>query len=323
MKKTILAIVLLLPGLAYAQERPEWAFGPDSSGIAYPRKPDDGILKQVPGSTKSYTQAQIDDPMHPPDWFPDEHPPMPRVVAEGNGTTVRACIGCHLANGHGHPENSRLPGSSATYLKRQLEEFRVGKRQGPASLLMNNSAKHLTDDEIASAVGYFSRLDVVPWTRVVETDTIPKTWWRGNRRLQLAEGGSEPIGHQIVEVPQDPARTALRDPHSGTISYAPFGSLARGETLVTTGGNGQTLACAGCHGPGLHGTADIPNIAGQHSIVIARQLFAFKTGDRDGAMAVLMRPVVEKLTSDDIIAIAAYVASLDGRSGSDRADRQN
>ncbi len=40
-------------------------------------------------------------------------------------------------------------------------------------------------------------------------------------------------------------------------------------------------------------------------------------------MAILMRPVVEKLTNEDIIAIAAYVASLDGRGGSDRADRQN
>lgn len=306
-----LSVLLLLPALASAQERPEWAFGPDSSGIAYPRKPDDGVLMRVPGSAKSYTQAQIDDPMHPPDWFPDEHPPMPSVVAEGNGTTVRACIGCHLANGHGHPENSRLPGSSAAYLKRQLEEFRIGARQGPSSLLMNKSAKYLTDDEIAAAIGYFSKLDVVRWTRVVETETVPKTWWRGNRRLQLPEGGAEPIGHQIVEVPEDPARTALRDPHSGTITYAPVGSLARGEILVTTGGDGRTLACATCHGPSLRGTADIPNIAGQHSIVIARQLFAFKAGDRAGAMAGLMQPVVEKLTDDDIIAIAAYVASLD------------
>jgi cytochrome c553 len=308
-KPTVLALAMLLPGLAYAQERPEWAFGPDTSGIAYPRKPDDGVLKQVPGSAKRYTQAQIDDPMHPPDWFPDEHPPMPKVVAEGNGSTVRACIGCHLANGHGHPENSRLPGSSAIYLKRQLEEFRAGKREGPASLLMNNSAKHLTDDEIAAATDYFSKLTVVPWTRVVESESVPKTWWRGNRRLQLAESGTEPIGHQLVEVPEDPARTALRDPHSGTVTYAPPGSLARGQMLVTTGDNGKTSACASCHGPALHGTADVPNIAGQHSIVIARQLFAFKAGDRDGAMAVLMRPVVEKLTEDDIIAIAAYVAS--------------
>ena len=81
------------------------------SGQSVSRRPDDGKLKQAPGSARFYTQAQIDDPMNPPDWFPDEHPPMPQVVAHGNGTTVRACIGCHLANGHGHPENSRLPGA--------------------------------------------------------------------------------------------------------------------------------------------------------------------------------------------------------------------
>ena len=61
-----------------------------------------------------------------------------------------------------------MPGSSAAYLKRQLEEFRAGARQGQASLLMNASAKHLSDDEMTAATDYFSKLKVVPWTRVVE-----------------------------------------------------------------------------------------------------------------------------------------------------------
>jgi cytochrome c553 len=314
MKRLLCALLSLYPMLASAQDRPEWAYGPDTSGIAYPRKPDDGILKQVPGSARRYTQAQIDDPMQPPDWFPDEHPPMPRVVSNGNGSTVRACIGCHLAHGHGHPENSRLPGSSATYLKRQLEEFRAGARKGPAALLMIKVAKDLTDQEIAQAADYFSRLKVVRWVRVVETETVPQTWWRGNRRLQLAEGGSEPIGHRIIEVPEDPARTALRDPHAGTVAYVPIGSLRRGEALVMTGGDGRTVPCSTCHGPDLRGTREIPNIAGQSAIVIARQLFAFKAGDRGGAMAGLMRPAVQNLSPDDIIAIAAYVASRDATS---------
>ena len=85
---------------------------------------------------------------------------------------------------------------------------------------------------------------------------------------------------------------------------------ARGEKLVKTG-DGKTLPCAACHGATLQGLADFPNIAGQHPIAIARQLFAFKVGDRAGALAVLMKPVVEKLSEDDIIAIAAYVGSLD------------
>src|SRR5215471_11212859 len=106
-------------------------------------------------------------------------------------------------------------------------------------------AKNLTDQEIVAAAGYFATLDVIRWVRVVETETVPRTWWRGNRRLQLAEGGSEPIGQRIIEVPEDPARTALRDPHSGTVAYVPIGSIARGEALVTNDGE-KTLACSRC-----------------------------------------------------------------------------
>jgi cytochrome c553 len=239
-----IALLALLPAVAVAAERPEWAYGPEQTGQSVPRRPDDGKLKQAPGSARFYTQAQIDDPMNPPDWFPDEHPPMPRVVAHGNGTTVRACIGCHLANGHGHPENSRLPGATSAYLARQLADFRSGARAGVTSKVMIGIAKAMTEDEMRAASDYFAGLKTVRWTRVVEADTVPKTYWRGNRRLPLAEGGSEPIGDRIIEVPEDPARNLLRDPHSGNISYVPVGSLAKGEALVATGGAGKTIPCA-------------------------------------------------------------------------------
>src|SRR5882724_9093214 len=142
-----IVLLALLPAVAAAAERPEWAFGPERTGEAVPRRPDDGKLKQAPGSARFYTQAQIDDPMHPPDWFPEEHPPMPQVVAHGNGTTVRACIGCHLANGHGHPENSRLPGATAAYLARQLADFKSGARKGAGATNMINFAKSITEEE--------------------------------------------------------------------------------------------------------------------------------------------------------------------------------
>jgi cytochrome c553 len=301
----LLLALLPLAVPAAAAERPEWAFGPEQPN---PRQPDDGVLKQAPGSTKFYTQAQIDDPMNPPDWFPDEHPPMPRVVARGNGTTVRACIGCHLSNGHGHPENSRLPGATAAYLARQLADFRSGARAGVAATMIN-IAKGMTEDEIRDASEYFAGLKVMRWTRVVEAEVVPKTYFRGNRRLPLAEGGSEPIGNRIIEVPEDPARNALRDPHSGNISYVPVGSLARGEALVAMGGVGKTIACAICHGPALKGLGDVPGIAGQSPLTMARQLHYMQTGERNGAMAALMKAVVAKLSADDILAISAYVAA--------------
>ena len=304
-----IALFSLLPlaAPAVAGERPEWAFGPEQPA---PRRPDDGKLLQAPGSAKFYTQAQIDDPMHPPDWFPDEHPPMPRVAAQGNGTTVRACIGCHLSNGHGHPENSRLPGATAAYLTRQLADFRSGARAGVAATMIN-IAKGMTEDEIRTATEYFAGLKVLRWTRVVEADTVPKTYFRGNRRLQLAEGGSEPIGERIIEVPEDMERVELRDPHASFVSYVPVGSLEKGKALVTSGGNGKTIACAICHGPDLKGLGDVPGLAGRSPGNIARQIYYFQTGDRGGLWAPLMKGVVDKLSPDDVIAISAYVASLD------------
>jgi len=43
---------------------------------------------------------------------------------------------------------------------------------------------------------------------------------------------------------------------------------------------------------------------------LARQLYDFQKGTRNGAMAGLMKPSVEKLTDDDLISLSAYLASL-------------
>jgi cytochrome c553 len=41
-----------------------------------------------------------------------------------------------------------------------------------------------------------------------------------------------------------------------------------------------------------------------------RQLYYFKDGSRHGSMGALMKGVVAQMTQDDMLAIAAYVASL-------------
>jgi cytochrome c553 len=310
--RTVVPLVAfaVLPALALAAERPDWAFPPKQADQNLPVERDDGLPKQVPGSKLAFTQAQIDDRMNPPDWFPDEHPPLPAIVARGNGTTVRACMGCHLATGHGHPENSRLPGTTAGYLARQLADFRSGARSGAGTTLMVAIAKGLTGAEIRDSTEYFSGLKVFRWTRVVETDTVPQTYFKGTRRLQRPDGGTEPIGRRIIEVPENVDRVEHRDPHAGFVSYVPVGSLARGEALATAGA-GKTVPCAICHGPGLKGLGDVPNIAGRSPGNIARQLYYIQTGERGGTSAALMKGVVEKLDGDDVIAISAYVASLE------------
>ena len=120
----------------------------------------------------------------------------------------------------------------------------------------------------------------------------------------------EPIGTRIIEVPEDPYRVTCRDPHTGFVAYVPMGSIERGKELATTGGAGKTTACIACHGPGLTGLGPIPRIAGHSPNYIVRQLAGFRMGARNSDLDQLMKGVVANLTQDDIVSLAAYVASI-------------
>lgn len=262
---------------------------------------------QIPGSTKTYTQEQIDDIKNPPDWFPEEHPPMPRVVAHGADGGVLGCASCHLGSGLGHPESANLAGMSAGYIERQLSDFKNGLRMGQA---MNDISKDLTDEDAKESAEWFSKLTPKIWESVVETERVPKTFVNMRlMRMPLSEAGDEPIGMRIIELPQDIARAESRDPHSGFIAYVPLGSLARGKELLTAGG-GKTMQCTICHGASLNGMGEVPAIAGHSPIYLFRQLYYFKDGSRRGSMSGHMMGVVRDLAQDDILAIAAYVGSL-------------
>src|SRR5262249_58694750 len=159
-----------------------------------------------------------------------------------------------------------------------------------------------TSEDNLSAYLHKPRITDGPW--LVARDGCRRSFVVGESGLPMAEGGSEPIGNRIVELPEDPARVELRDPHSGFISYAPTGALARGKDLVTTGG-GKTIACAICHGANLRGLGDVPGIAGRSALNIARQLYYFQTGERGGPSAALMKAPVEKLDGTDVLALSA------------------
>src|SRR5438128_1204704 len=203
----------LLPGLAIAAENPDWAY----PATPKPAPLDNVVQKQMPGSAKKYTQAQID----------------------------------------------------------------AGLKPGV-------------------------------WTKVVETATVPKSYvGSGAMRFAAPEGGTEPIGNRIIVLPQDAVRAHSRDPHSGFIDYVPVGSLAKGKALVTSGGSGQTVPCAICHGASLKGLGEVPGITGRPPIYVVRQLNDMQNGNRTGSLAELMKAVVAKLSIEDMVAIAAYLGSLE------------
>jgi cytochrome c553 len=274
------------------------------------------VLRQATGSKFQFTQPQIGNSYGPADWFPEDHPPMPDVVAKGKPGVARACGLCHLPDGRGRPENAPVQGLPHDYIVQQLRDFQQGLRRSADPRKANtgemeNIAKALTDAEIQEVAKYFSSIKVPKYIRVVETEMIPTMRIQGEIYFPTDDGQKEPIGVRIIETPEDVEQTRMRNPRSGFIAYAPVGSVKRGEALATTGGNGKTVACTVCHGPGLKGLGPVPNLAGRSPSYLARQMYDIKLGTRNGSMAALMKPVVEKLSDADIVDLIAYASSLE------------
>jgi len=326
------AVVVL--GAPYAQPtppgQPAWAYGippaaPPGATMPTPAaESKDPTLHKVPGSDKTFTQAQISNPFGPADWFPGDHPPMPDIVGKGRPSpgktaneSARACGGCHYPNGKGRAENSSVSGLPVSYFIQQMEDFRNGTRKSSEprkanAFVMINIAKAMTEQEIKEAAEYFGAIKwTTPYFRVVETNTVPKTKVSGGVH-HLATGkdaGTEPIGQRIIESPEHDDRFYLRDPRDGWVAYVPVGSIKKGEALVKTGGNGKTVACGACHGADLLGLGPEPAIAGRSPSMLARQMWDMKQGTRKGLWSDLMKPVVQNLTNEDLVNILAYTAS--------------
>jgi cytochrome c553 len=328
------------PDLAH---EPLWAYGFDKPAapgeVAQPQAPpnrnlrpneDPGEqtrLRHLEGSNAQFSLVDIRDGQNVIDWFPNEHPAMPDVIKHGPaalGDKKRGCASCHLPSGKGRPENGPVAGLPLPYIMRQIQDFRSGNRRSadprkPNTNTMIELAKSLSDEELKAAAEYFSSLPFTPWIRVVETDLVPKTRISGNLFLPLEQAKTEPIGARIVEVPEDEEQTeTYRNPHVGFVAYVPPGSIAKGKDLVTTGGAkivgnefipGKATPCITCHREDLMGAGDAPPIAGRSASYIAREMWDIQQGTRRGEPAQLMKLAIAKLTPEDLIAVAAYVAS--------------
>lgn len=322
------AVVICAAAVVFAANDgppPPWAYGFPSAAGATPAAPPaaapvaapapDTTPRQLPGSSGSFTLAQIRDGFGPADWFPGDHPAMPDIVAHGKRPDVRACSLCHYPNGKGRPENAGVSGLPVAYFIQTMADFKSEARKSADSRKANTNlmvayAKNMTDDEVKLAAEYFAAMKWTAWIKVIEAATVPKTRIAGGMFLKLEGGETEPIGDRIIEVPDDTERTeSLRDPRSGFTAYVPVGSIKKGEALVTTGGSGKTTRCSVCHGADLKGMGPVPGIAGRSPSYTVRQLFDTQRGTRKGVWADLMKPVVANLSTDDMLAIAAYTAS--------------
>ena len=190
---------------------------------------------------------------------------------------MRACGFCHLVNGQGRPENASLAGLPAAYIVQQMADFKNGDRKsaeprmGPPNAMIQD-AKAATDDEIKTAAAYFSSFPFKKWIRVVESKDVPKTRIAGSMHVptKRARRRSVSASSRCPKISRAPS-CATRS--SGFVAYVPPGSIAKGESLVKTGGgkNGRVRHVSRHRSQGTRtGAAARGSIAELHSAATVR-----------------------------------------------------
>src|SRR5665213_44683 len=134
--------------LCFAEGPPGWAYGfppgpaapavPAAAPAAAPAP--DTTPRHLPGNNLEFTRAQISNGFGPADWYPEDHPQMPDVVAHGQRPEVRACSLCHYPNGEERAANAGVSGLSTAYFIQQKMNFRNGDRRSAAPRKGNTNA---------------------------------------------------------------------------------------------------------------------------------------------------------------------------------------
>jgi len=112
-------------------------------------------------------------------------------------------------------------------------------------------------------------------------------------------------------------------PNAGAVADA----TGVGKNVYLKGNiNDGVIACVGCHGQKGEGNqaalektmttplvVEAPAIGAQHSAYIAKQLKAFKMGERNTDVDKIMRNIAEGMTDEEIQAVSDYIATLSGK----------
>jgi len=301
---------------------PSWVYPLNPPTVGTPTFDSTKAL-HLAGSPVSFTEAQLNDLFAAPDWYSDSHGAVPAVVSHGNSPQVFACGYCHSPSGQGRPENASLAGLSTQYIIQQVADFKSGARRSAyqgayrPSDLMLKVALNATPEDVEAAARYFTAQTLRPRVTVLERRRVPNTHVEGWVYVADAGKGREPLAGRILEIAPDIVRHEKRDDRLRYIAYVPVGSVARGKLAARKGIDGRAAtACVSCHGADLGGVGPAPPISGRSPTYLLRQLLAFQTGARSGAGAVPMQAVVANMGLKDMVAVAAFAASLPPNSNS-------
>jgi cytochrome c553 len=267
---------------------------------------------RIPGTDRTFTRDQLRALKETMDWYPeDRHGTTPNIVRVGK-EGVRQCTLCHLPDGSGRPENAPVSSLHPVYFMQQMQDYRDGLRKSADPRKANTNtmigfSKATTREEDLAAAEFFAQQPYPRRIKVVESKTAPKVRMQGGMHMAIPAGeggGMEPIGNEIVEVPDDNLRAEARDTRMGWTAYVPAGTLNKGKAVAARS------QCAVCHGANLEGIGPVPPLAGRSPSYTMRQLFDMKEGARRGPWSELMKPVVDKMSVQDMMNVSAYAASL-------------
>lgn len=90
----------------------------------------------------------------------EEYVALGSQIYSGGVTGVMACTACHGPKGEGLEAAGfpRLAGQQINYVINQLNNFKNGSRTNDSSVMMNNIAAAMTDEQITAVANYLSGL---------------------------------------------------------------------------------------------------------------------------------------------------------------------
>lgn len=200
-------------------------------------------------------------------------PAWSKGTAEAGATKAATCLACHGPNGNSTTKLwPKLAGQNAAYIASQLRHFHDKRRTGKA------------DDATAQ---------LMP---------------------PMAAGLSEQDIEDIA------AYYSVQTPTGGEADPQYWQA---GQKLYHGGDSARGIpSCAACHGPTGSGNpaAGYPQLRAQHADYVIHELESYRTRTRysvdakgassGGANAEIMHTIVDRLSADDIRALAAYVEGM-------------
>lgn len=170
---------------------------------------------------------------------------LPRDEREYAEEINDTCAGCHGEFGEGSldGEYPRLAGMDAQYLARQVDHFKSRARLN-IPMLPYATERELPGEDIEIISAYLASIDLPTELPEIEVDNF-----NALERLKQSK--------LVINIARYPGK-------------------------ASAGAKFYTLECAGCHGSDGYGGTDgaAPQLAGQHSAYLKRQIDLFRHGER-------------------------------------------